>query len=183
MRIPTDSELAARAHAGDADAFGELAVRHAEPARRVARALLNDPDDADDAVQDGVLAAWRSMDRYDPSRPFGPWLIRIVVNAARDRGRRRKVRQADPLPPTIAVGGPLPDELAGRAVLRDALRQALAALPERRRLAVTLFDAEGWPHAEIAELLGIPVGTVRSEVFHARRALRAAMAPYHEDER
>ena len=183
MRISTEpeTELARRAAGGDADAFGELAVRHAESARRVARALLGNPEDADDAVQDGVLDAWRAVDRFDPARPFGPWLIRIVLNAARDRGRRRKIREAEPLAPVHAAGGPLPDEEAARALLREALERSLRALPERQRLAVTMFDAEGYAHDEIAELLGVPVGTARSDVFHARRALRAALAPYRED--
>lgn len=183
MRISTepDTDLARRAAGGDPDAFGELAVRHAETARRLARALLGSPDDADDAVQDGVLAAWQAVDRYDPERPFGPWLVRIVLNAARDRGRRRKVRETEPLAPALATGGPLPDDDAGRAMLRDAIGGALHQLPERQRLAVTMFDAEGYGHADIAEVLGVPVGTVRSDVFHARRALRAALAPYRED--
>jgi RNA polymerase sigma factor (sigma-70 family) len=184
MRISTEPEtdLARRAAGGDADAFGELAVRHAESARRVARALLGNPEDADDAVQDGVLAAWRSVDRYDPARPFGPWLVRIVLNAARDRGRRRKVREAEPLNPTLALERSLPDEDAARALLREALDRALWALPERQRVAVTMFDAEGYAHDEIASVLDVPAGTVRSDVFHARRALRTALAPYREDE-
>lgn len=183
MRIPTepDNDLERRAAAGDPEAFGELAARHAASARRVARAVLGDFDEADDAVQDGVLAAWRTASRYDPARPFGPWLVRIVLNAARDRGRRRRVREADALSPTLAANGMLPDEVAGRALFSEALDRALAALPERRRVAVTLFDAEGYSHDEIAGLLGVPVGTIRSDVFHARRALRAALAPYRED--
>lgn len=184
MRISTEPEtdLARRAADGDADAFGELAVRHAESARRLARALLGSPEDADDAVQDGVLAAWRSIDRYDPARPFGPWLVRIVLNAARDRGRRRKVREAEPLSPALALQQPLPDQDAARALLRDALGRALRELPERQRVAITMFDAEGYAHDEIAQVLEVPVGTVRSDVFHARRALRSALAPYREDE-
>lgn len=184
MRISTEpeTELARRAADGDADAFGELAVRHAESARRIARALLGNPEDADDAVQDGVLAAWRSIDRYDPARPFGAWLMRIVLNAARDRGRRRKVREAEPLSPTLPLRQSLPDQEAGRALLREALGAALRTLPERQRVAVTMFDAEGYSHDEIAGLLDVPAGTVRSDVFHARRALRTALAPYREDE-
>lgn len=177
----TDADLAARAAAGDAEAFGELLERHVPSARRVARALLGDPDDADDAVQDGALAAWRAADRYDPERPFGAWLTRIVLNAARDRGRRRALRRAEPLPPAARAAGPLPDAEAHRALLHEALGRALAELPERRRLAVTLFDGEGYAHDEIADLLGVPAGTVRSDVYHGRRALRAALAPYHED--
>ncbi len=146
----------------------------------MARAVLHDELDADDAAQDGFLAAWRAIDRYDPTRPFGPWLLRIVLNQARDQRRRRAVRAAEPLTgaePARAAG---PDTEAHRALLRERLREALAALPERQRVAVTLFDGEGYPHAEIAALLGIPEGTVRSDLFHARRALRAALAAYQE---
>jgi RNA polymerase sigma-70 factor (ECF subfamily) len=66
-------------------------------------------------------------------------------------------------------------------LLRERLRQALARLPERQRIAVTLFDGEGLSHAEIAELVGAPEGTVRSEVFHGRRALREQLATYREE--
>lgn len=178
----TDAHLAARAAEGDRDAFGELVDRHAPAARRVARTVLTTADDADDAVQDGFLSAWRAIARYDPTRPFGPWLMRIVLNAARDLRRRSRVRRTDPLPPERAGSEPGPDRATGRALFHEALAAALAQLPERQRVAVTLFDAEGYPHAEIAELLGVPVGTVRSDVFQARRALRAALAPFQEEQ-
>jgi RNA polymerase sigma-70 factor (ECF subfamily) len=179
----TDAELATRAAAGDPDAFGELVERHAPTARRLARTLTSDPADADDAVQDGLLAAWRAIDRYDPARPFRPWLLRIVLNAARDLLRRRRVRRTEPLPVAYPSDAPDPERDAGRALLRERLVEALATLPERRRLAVTLFDGEGYAHGEIAELLGVPEGTVRSDVFHARRALRDALAAYREGNR
>jgi RNA polymerase sigma-70 factor (ECF subfamily) len=179
----TDAELAARAARGDDGAFGQLVDRHAPAARRVARALLGSDADADDAAQEGFLSAWRAIGRYDQTRPFRPWLMRIVLNAARDAGRRRAVREADVLSPASADRRPGPDVEAGRSLLRDRLKQALAKLPERQRVAITMFDAEGYAHAEIAEALGIPEGTVRSDVFHARRALRADLAPFLEDVR
>ena len=175
-----DAELAALAQAGDREAFGELVKRYTASARRVAWAVLGNPDDADDAAQDGFLAALRHLGRYDSNRPFGPWLLRIVANAATDRLRRRRVRAAEAIPPTIATGEPGPDREADRTALRAALRKALATLPERQRVAVVLYDVEGYTHAEIAEVLGIPVGTVRSHVFHARRALRTALAPWKD---
>jgi RNA polymerase sigma-70 factor (ECF subfamily) len=174
----TDADLATRAAQGDADAFGELIERYAAVARRLARAAIGDGDDADDAAQDGFLAAWQNIGRYDPTRPFGPWLLRIVVNRARDLGRRRRVRQTEELPPDRAGDSPTPERETDRALLREQLAEALARLPERQRIAITMFDAEGYPHAEIAELLGVPEGTVRSDVFHARRALREALAPW-----
>lgn len=183
MRTPTvtDAELSARAAAGDGDAFGELVDRHAPQARRAARLVLGNDQDADDAAQDGFLAAWRAIDRYDRSRPFRPWLMRIVVNAARDLRRRQTVRRTEELSPVLAAGSASPERETERALLRERLAGALGELPERQRLAVTMFDAEGFAHSEIAEVLGIPEGTVRSDVFHARRALRTALAPYLEE--
>ncbi|HEX4633841.1 MAG TPA: sigma-70 family RNA polymerase sigma factor, partial [Gemmatimonadales bacterium] len=86
-----EAELISRSLAGDREAFGALVNRYAAQARRVARAVLRDPDDADDAAQDAFLSALVKLEQYDPRRPFGPWLMRIVANAATDRRRRRSV--------------------------------------------------------------------------------------------
>jgi RNA polymerase sigma-70 factor (ECF subfamily) len=179
-RIGDEAELVARARAGDRAAFGVLVERFAAQARRVARAVLQDPDDADDAAQDAFLSALVKLDQYDPRRPFGPWLMRIVANAATDRRRRRSVRAAEPLVAELAGGGRRPDADTERRALGEQLNAALARLPERRRLAVVLFDVEGYSHAEIAGILRIPEGTVRSEVFHARRALRVQLQDWKE---
>ena len=177
-----DAELAALARAGDRDAFGHLVERHAGRARRLARAILGHAEDADDAAQEGFLAALKSLDRYDPTRPFGPWLLRIVANAASDRRRRRKVRLAAPLTDTLAARGASPADAADRSALHEALLDALARLPTRQRMAVVLFDVEGYTHAEIAGMLHVAEGTVRSDVFHARRALRTLLLDWHEVE-
>ena len=170
-----DELLALRAAAGDPDAFGQLVERHAGPARRVARTILDDPHDADDAAQEGFLAAWQAIGRYDPRQPFAPWLLRIVINEARDLRRKRTVRTTTDIPPALEARGRRPDAEADAALIGDRLRTALAALPERQRMVVMLFDAEGWAHAEIGGLLGIPDGTVRSELHHARRTLRQSL--------
>jgi RNA polymerase sigma-70 factor (ECF subfamily) len=173
-----EADLVARTLSGDKAAFGVLVERYAAQARRVARAVVGDPDDADDAAQDGFLSALVKLAQYDARRPFGPWLMRIVANAATDRRRRRQVRRAEPLDAGLVGGGPRPDAEAVRSELGERLRAALAELPPRRRTAVVLFDVEGYSHAEIAGILGIPEGTVRSEVFHARRRLRALLADW-----
>jgi len=177
-RIASEADLVARTLSGERAAFGVLVERYAPQARRVARAVLGDSDEADDAAQDGFLSALVKLGQYDARRPFGPWLMRIVANAATDRRRRRQVRRVEPLDPGLVGGGPRPDTDAVRSELGDRLRAALAELPPRRRTAVVLFDVEGYSHAEIAEMLGIPEGTVRSEVFHARRRLRALLADW-----
>lgn len=171
----TDAELAAQAREGNSEAFGALVERHAERARRVARAALLDAHDADDAVQDALFSAWRAIGRFDPARPFGPWFMKIVVNAAADLRRRRKLRRTEEIPAATADTGSMPDRDTDRALLREALDRTLTTLPERQRMALVLHDAEGYVHEEIATMLGVPVGTVRSDVFHARRAMRAAL--------
>lgn len=176
-----DAELARRAAAGDGDAFGGLVERYGLQARRVARSILGVGEDADDAVQDGMIAAWRAIARYDPGRPFRPWLMRIVTNAALDLGRRRKVRQTGEIPDSAESSVVAPDRATDHTLFREQLRDALADLPERQRVAVVLFDAEGYSHAEIAQVLKVPEGTVRSYVFHARRALRRALGAFQED--
>jgi RNA polymerase sigma-70 factor (ECF subfamily) len=108
--------------------------------------------------------------------------MRIVANAALDLLRRRKVRRAVAVPETVESPGIPPDRAADSALLRERLQEALGGLPERQRIAVVLFDAEGYGHADIAEILGVPEGTVRSYVFHARRALRRALGAFKEGE-
>jgi len=160
---------------GDREAFGELVRRYGPAARRVARAVLHHPEDADDAAQDGFFSAWRSINRYEPGRQFGPWILRIVVNAAHDLRRRRQIRETDPVSPHLPGGEASPVALVEQGELGERIDRALQGLPERQRLAVVLFDAEGFSHGEIAQMLGIPEGTVRSDVFHARRALRVRL--------
>jgi RNA polymerase sigma-70 factor (ECF subfamily) len=158
-----------------------LAERYGLAARRGARAILGVGEDADDAVQDGLIAAWRAIGRFDPERPFRPWLMRIVTNASLDLLRRRKIRRTSPVSERLATAEPAPDRVTEGALLRGKLLTALGELPERQRAAVVMYDAEGYEHAEIAEILGVPAGTVRSDVFHARRALRKALGAFREE--
>lgn len=174
MRISagTDAELARQARAGDREAFAALVNRHAAMVRRIARAVLRHPDDADDAAQDAFLSAWQTLERFDPDRPFHSWLARLAVNAARDLRRRRRVRNTESIPVDFAAGGPGPDTEAHAAVLKERLDEALGSLTERQRTALVLYEVEGFSQAEIAEMTGVPEGTTRSDLFHARRRLR-----------
>lgn len=175
-----ERELTRLAGRGDLEAFGQLVDRYAEQARRVARAVLNDQHDGDDAAQDAFLSALRNLHRYDPSRPFGPWLMRIVSNAAVDRLRRKKVRAAEPISPRTASADASPAVDTDRRAFLEAVEAALARLPERQRRAVVLFDVEGYSHAEIASIMSVPQGTVRSDVFHGRRALRRSLGAWKD---
>jgi RNA polymerase sigma-70 factor (ECF subfamily) len=170
--------LAARAATGDREAFGALVMRYQAAVRRASRAVTGDEHDADDAAQEAFLSALDRIETYDRKRPFGPWLMRIATNAAIDLVRRRAVRRAEMLDERFAAAARSPAADAETAELRAKLAAALAELPERQRIAITLFDVEGYAHAEIAQIVGVPEGTVRSDVFHARRALRQALGNF-----
>ena len=159
----------------DAQAFAGLVRLHQRRAYAVARAIVLTHEDAEDAVQEAFLHAFRALDRFRTDQPFGAWLHRIVANAALDVARRKKVRDADELGDTLAA--PFHDP-AERGELRARLSGALATLGERQRAVIVLHDVEGFKHAEIGAMLGIPEGTARSDLHHARAALRRALAAY-----
>ena len=175
-----ESRLIRDATRGDPDAFNALITPYALAARRVARAVLGDSEDADDVVQDATFSAWQALDRFDVERPFRPWFMRIVTNAALDWHRKQRLRKSEPLAESHPAPNRGPEQHAEAALLRDRLKEGLESLPERQRVAVVLFDAEGYSHAEVAAVLGVPEGTVRSYVFHARRALRSRLGSVME---
>jgi RNA polymerase sigma-70 factor (ECF subfamily) len=164
-----ERSLVIAAQAGNNESFASLVKLHQRRAYAVCRAIVLTHEDAEDAVQDGFLHAYKALGRFLPDQPFGAWLYRIMANASLDLVRRRKVRDADELPDTIA----LPFRDPGEAdELRRRLQQALATLGERQRAVIVLHDIEGFTHGEIGGMLGIPEGTARSDLHHARAALR-----------
>ena len=165
----TERDYVVAAQSGSADAFAALVRMHQRRAYAVARAIVLSHEDAEDAVQDGFLHAYRALSRFRSDQPFGAWLNRIVANAALDLVRRRKVRDADELPETVALPFRDPGE---SDELRRRLSGALTHLSDRQRAVIVLHDVEGYTHGEIGSMLGIPEGTARSDLHHARAALR-----------
>jgi RNA polymerase sigma-70 factor, ECF subfamily len=172
----TDARLVQRAREGDAAAFAELVRRHLRSAYLTALSVLMDPHDAEDAAQDALVTALERLEQCrDPER-FAAWLRQIARNRALNVRRSRALRRVLSLGAAERVaadGGPESDlRLSG---LRDSLIDGLARLREVQREVVLLHDLEGWRHREIAEALSIPEGTVRSHLFHARKALRGLL--------
>jgi RNA polymerase sigma-70 factor (ECF subfamily) len=170
--------LVLAAQRGDAEAFAGLVRLHQRRAYAVARAIVLSHEDAEDAVQEGFLHAYKALDRFRPDQAFGAWLHRIVANAALDIARRRKVRDADELPESVA--SPFRDP-AEADELRRRLEGALTQLSDRQRAVIVLHDVEGFKHAEIGAILGIPEGTARSDLHHARAALRRTLGDLRSD--
>jgi RNA polymerase sigma-70 factor, ECF subfamily len=171
-RNPEERELVGLALEGDPRGFAGLVRLHQRRAYTVARSIVLSHEDAEDAVQEGFLRAYQALDRFDPGQPFGAWVNRIVANAALDLARRKKVRNVEEL--SDAMPSPFQDP-AEDAELKARLKSALAKLPERSRAVVVLHDVEGFTHAEIGKLLGIPGGTARSDLHHARQRLRGLL--------
>jgi RNA polymerase sigma-70 factor (ECF subfamily) len=171
-RPANERELVLAAQRGQREAFSELVRMHERRAYAVARAIVANHEDAEDAVQDGFLHAYRALERFLPDQAFGAWLHRIVANAALDITRRRKVRDADELPETVA--SPFRDPAEG-SELRSRLTAALDQLPARQRSVIVLHDVEGFKHSEIGKILSIPEGTARSDLHYARTQLRAIL--------
>jgi RNA polymerase sigma-70 factor (ECF subfamily) len=170
-----DAELATAARAGDREALGALLDRHLDRLHAVCRRICG-PADALDATQEALIAIARSIDRFDGRAAFTTWAHRIAVNAALDelrRARRRGIPASDLLDRTDppAPEGHGPDRVVDRMVLDDAL----AALPDEYRTAVVLRDVADLEYAEIAAVLEVPIGTVRSRIARGRAALADAL--------
>jgi RNA polymerase sigma-70 factor, ECF subfamily len=167
-----ERELVSLARKGDERGFAGLVRLHQRRAYIVARSIVMTHEDAEDAVQEGFLHAYQALDRFDPEQAFGAWLNRIVANAALDLARRKKVRAAEELSESIPATFRDPAE---GGELRERLEAALMQLPPRARAVIVLHDVEGFTHAEIGEMLGIPGGTARSDLHHARQKLRVVL--------
>ncbi|MGH8828090.1 MAG: RNA polymerase sigma factor SigM [Jiangellaceae bacterium] len=178
-----DAELLRRHVAGDTAAFGEIVRRHQDRLWAVALRTLGNPDDAADALQDAMINAFRRAGSFRAESAVTTWLHRIVVNSCLDRIRHEAARPADPvvfdadLAPSVSATESGSSDPAERTALRLDLESALAALPAPQRVPLVLVDVEGYPVAEVAELLGVPVGTVKSRCARARARLVPLLAP------
>jgi RNA polymerase sigma-70 factor (ECF subfamily) len=162
-----------RAHAaGDPDAFAELVRRHRDRLWAVAIRTLGDREEAADAVQDALVSAFRAAERFRGDSAVTTWLHRIVVNACFDRARRRQGRPTVPLP---EADWAVPAEAPPDSDTALTVRAALAQLPPEQRVPLVLLDMQGYSVAEIAEMLGIAEGTVKSRCARGRARLAVAL--------
>ena len=171
-----DRSLIDRARNGDLDAFEAIVRARMDAVYRLTNAILGDEADARDAAQETFVLAWRELPRLRDSEKFEAWLQRIAVNAARmtlrARGRRR-VREIPSSQVDALAGHVATDDPAGADAAR--LGAALERLDVDQRAILVLHHLDGRPLAELATILDIPVGTAKSRLFAARRALEQAL--------
>jgi RNA polymerase sigma-70 factor (ECF subfamily) len=171
------------AQQGEADALNELARSCRQQAYVFALQLIGQPDDALDVAQDAMVRFFRSLGRFDPSRPVRPWLLRIVRNLVRDRARRLRIRRAESLEPAdddalrfeARDDAPDPEAMATRRELQALVWKCLQKLNPKYREVLVLRDYQDMTYADIAMTLKIPRGTVMSRLHRARRLLQEAV--------
>ncbi|MBM0123489.1 RNA polymerase sigma factor SigM [Pimelobacter simplex] len=184
----TDRELLAAHVAGDATAFGTLVARHRDRLWAVALRTCGHPETAADGLQDGLVSAFRRAATFRGDAAVTTWLHRVVVNACLDRLRAEKVRRAEPLPDDlddlhsghphreVAADAADPAEHGVAAERRERVLTALRTLPEEQRAAIVLVDMEGYPVAEVAQILDCAEGTVKSRCSRGRARLAVLLA-------
>jgi RNA polymerase sigma-70 factor (ECF subfamily) len=175
-----DLELVTLARRGNRDAFGALVSRYLRPALAVAWEYAPTRDDAEDLVQDAFHRTLRSLDRFDETRPFGPWFFTILRNVARNAAARNSRWTSVAVPDEVSADIDDPEEDAHRAVLRESIQEGLDVLPQMQRTCFRLCDIEGFDGTEVAEMLGLSAATVRTHRHRARATLRAALKRLNE---
>ena len=184
--VATDAELARRAAAGDATAFEAIMRRHNRLLFRTARSILRSDADTEDAVQDAYLSAWRALGSFRDDSKLSTWLVRIVMNEALRRIRRKAsnvvmfdsgaLLEAQPEARMEADPQERPDLAAGRAEMRRLMEARIDQLPDAFRTVFMLRAVEEMTVEEVAAALGIPEATVRTRFFRARAQLRESLS-------
>lgn len=183
-----ESALIEQCRQGDVSAFDELVARHQTKVFNLCLWVLGDRDEAADAAQDAFVRAFRSLHKFRGESAFGTWLHRIAINVARDAANRRKraprpfsafESEENPEFDPPSTGASLQEDLVKRE-RRLAVRAALARLAEPHRMVLVLFDLEGHSYEEIAALLKVRMGTVKSRLSRARNALREELEAQRE---
>jgi RNA polymerase sigma-70 factor (ECF subfamily) len=166
-----DRALVEAAQRGDHDAFEALAIGSGDRLFAIARLILRDTHMAEDAVQDTLVHAWRDLPRLrDPER-FDAWLHRLLVNACNDQGRLRRRWSAEI---RVVHAEPASDDASGSMADRDQLERGFRRLKPEQRAVVVLHFYQGLTAPEVADMLGIPLGTAKSRLHYATETLRAA---------
>jgi RNA polymerase sigma-70 factor (ECF subfamily) len=179
----SDADLLAAARAGDRAAMDRLLRRHIDLVHAVCRRMTGNAADAADATQEALIAVVRGIDRYDGRASLRTWIYRVATNACLDELRRRARRPTPGLTDELIEQAPRagPPDLDATIAERLRIDDALATLPDTFRAAVVLRDVAGLDYAEIAEVLELPVGTVRSRIARGRERLAIALAGNPDD--
>ena len=191
IRVPVpDMSLVERCRASDESAFNEIVSRYKSKVYSYVYRMTGSSDDAEDLTQEVFIRMYTSIDSFRSQSSLSTWLFRIASNLCVDRFRRSKTRT-----PAYSLDEPIlgkesetghevpdstyePQRLLENTEMAEQIQLCLAQLPEKLRAAVILHDVEGLPYEEIAQIVGCPLGTVKSRLFNARMQLREKLSGY-----
>lgn len=189
--IMEETELITLAVAGDLDAFNELVLQHQEVAYNVAYRILADENAAADATQNAVISMYRKLDTYRGGS-FKSWFLRIVTNACYDELRRQRRRPTIPIEPETNSGELVespewledksagPEEVLGTSEIEKAIQHCLTGLDKKFRVVITLVDISGVDYETVAQIIGSPIGTVKSRLARARLKMQQCLQGFRE---
>ncbi len=186
-----ETELITLAVAGDLDAFNQLVLQHQEVAYNVAYRIMADENAAADATQNAVISMYRKLDTYRGGS-FKSWFLRIVTNACYDELRRQRRRPTIPIEPETNEGELVespewledksagPEEVLGASEIEKAIQHCLTGLDEKFRVVITLVDVSGEDYETVAQIIGTPIGTVKSRLARARLKMQQCLQGFRE---
>jgi len=181
MAAPSDQELVARTRQGDISAYGELVSTYQRSVFNICYRMMGRRRDAEDLTQEAFLRAYRNLGKYDPQRPFGPWMHTLAANLCRNALTRSRpdtvplLEEYDSSPEAAQRG---PENSLVISQQHREIYQALWELPDHHRLAVELYHFQGLSYQEIAQTLDLPLNTVRSHLYRGRQKLAELLDAY-----
>lgn len=180
MEAEVQVELLRKAKAGDPRFFEPVVRAYEGPGMRVALGMMGNHEDAQDALQEAFVKAFRNLSRFDMKRKFAPWFYQILRNQCRDMLRSRQSRgnlevKDERLEFRPADESFDPERMREKTAAKELLWEGLQAIGDEHREILVLKELQSFRYNEIAEILDIPEGTVASRLFHARRALKDAL--------
>ncbi|NCQ18759.1 MAG: RNA polymerase subunit sigma-70 [Ignavibacteria bacterium CG_4_8_14_3_um_filter_37_9] len=182
LTLNDDFSLIKRFIDGDESVFKTLVNRHKEKVRNLIFVTLNSPDMIDDISQEVFISVYKKLDRFRFESQFTTWLYRITINKCRDHLRRVKIRSIlSPFSASEAELSYSSVSLHDEVEIQEIVRKAVAQLPVKLKTPLILKDFEGLSYQEIAEAIGVEVGTIKSRIFRARESLKKILAPYKKE--
>ena len=189
-----NAQLVDKSKRGDMEAFGMLIKRHEKGVYNLAYRMLKNVEDARDAAQEIFLKVFASLNSFRGESRFTTWLYRIATNECINRLKRPRFLSLEELrreyenemkpiePPQLIDTSPLPEELAERHEIQKLVHKAMDELPDHYRLVITLRHFQGFSYDEISEALDLPVGTVKTYLFRAKKTLKTKLQRFVEGE-
>jgi RNA polymerase sigma-70 factor, ECF subfamily len=192
--VTSEMALVQAAKKGDLDAFSQLVKRYDRNVFRIAQHITHNDEDAQDVVQDAFLKAYTNLEQFQGNSKFYTWLVRIAVNEALMRLRKRRTDRTVSLdedvetedgsmPREVADWAPNPEQMYGTSELGDILKKTIQGLPPGFRTVFVLRDVEGLSTEETAEMLGLSIPAVKSRLLRARLQLRERLSRYFKSNR